>query len=140
MKIDHVGIAVKDIESAIRFYAESFGMRVLHREEVASQQVRVAFLAGNAGEASVELLEPVGSGGAIARFIEQRGPGIHHLALHTDRITEDMTRLRAGGTPPIEDAPRPGARGHKVCFLHPKHCEGTLIELVDDSLTPREAA
>ncbi len=130
MKIDHVGVAVRDIEKAIRFYTESFGLKVQHREDVPEQKVRVAFLAGAEGEASVELLEPLAGEGAVAKYLEKRGPGLHHLAFHTDAIAGDMERLRAAGAPPLEDAPRPGARGHKVCFLHPKYCEGALIELV----------
>lgn len=131
MKIDHIGIAVKSLEDSIPFYEKSFGLTVLHREDVASQKVRVAFLAGSENESSVELLEPIGSDGAVARFLEKKGPGIHHLAFHTKGISTDMQRLRAEGLPALEDAPRPGARGHTVCFLHPKHCGGVLIELVE---------
>jgi len=131
MKIDHVGVAVRDIEESIRFYTRSFGLKVLHREDVPGQNVRVAFLAGAAGETAVELLEPLGGEGAVARHLEKRGPGLHHLAFHTGAIEQDMERLRAEGKPPLDDAPRPGARGHRVCFLHPKHCEGVLIELVE---------
>ena len=129
MKIDHVGIAVEDIETAIESY-KAFGLEVRHREDVTSQNVRVAFLSGSAGESSVELMEPLGDDGAVARFLAKRGPGLHHLAFETGDIAAEMKRLKDRAKPPMEDAPRPGARGHSVCFIHPKHCAGTLIELV----------
>lgn len=130
MKIDHVGLAVRSLADSIRFYEESFGLKVLHREEVASQKVRVAFLGDPGERATVELLEPTAEEGAVARFIASKGPGMHHLAFHTEGMGEDMKRLRSAGRPPIDTVPRPGARGHEVCFLHPKYCDGVLIELI----------
>lgn len=134
MRIDHVGVAVEDIEAAKRFYGRSFGLKVLHEENVASQKVKVAFLGEGPGAAAVELLQPLDGGGAVARFLEKKGPGIHHVAFHTGSIAADMERLKKQGRPALEDGPRPGARGHKVCFLHPKHCGGVLIELVEGDL------
>lgn len=133
MRIDHLGIAVENLESAIRLYEETVGLVVTHREEVPAQKVRVAFLAhpgGPEGAAEIELLEPVGEEGAIAAFLRKRGPGLHHLAFHADGVAREMARLKSAGRPPLEEAPRPGARGHHVCFLHPKHCGGVLLELV----------
>lgn len=127
MRIDHIGIAVESIEAALPFYQKALGLEVVHREEVASQKVKVAFL--QAGETSLELLEPTGDG-AISKFLKTRGPGLHHVAFHASDIAADMKRLKADGLPPLEDAARPGARGHKVCFLHPKYAAGVLIELV----------
>ena len=87
-----------------------------------------AFL--KAGETSIELLEPLGEDGAVAKFLQTRGPGLHHIAFETGKIVDEMKRLNAAGLPTLEAAPRPGARGHQVCFLHPKHGLGSLIELV----------
>ncbi len=133
MKIDHVGVAVRKLDDSIRFYEESFGLKVLHREEVVSQKVRVAFLGDPGERATVELLEPIGEEGAVARYLASKGPGMHHLAFRTEGIGEDMKRMRLAGRPPIDAAPRPGARGHEVCFLHPKNCDGVLIELISAS-------
>ena len=127
MKIDHVGVAVESIEAALPFYKKALGLEPVHREEVPSQKVRVAFL--QAGEASIELLEPTGDG-AIKKFLETRGPGLHHVAFHTSDIAGHMERLKKDGLPPLDAAPRPGARGHEVCFLHPKLAAGVLVELV----------
>ena len=131
MRIDHVGIAVKSLEEAVPFYERAFGLAVAHREEVPEQKVSVAFLAGGPDDpCSVELLEPLGAEGAVAKFLSKRGPGLHHLAFRTEEVAAEMERLRDAGTPPLEAAPRPGARGHRVCFIHPKHCRGVLIEVV----------
>jgi methylmalonyl-CoA epimerase len=128
MTIDHVGVAVASIDEAAAFYKKALGLELVHREDVPAQKVRVAFL--KAGQTSIELLEPLGEGGAVAKFLQTRGPGLHHIAFETGRIADDMKRLNAAGLPTLEKAPRPGARGHQVCFLHPKSCLGTLIELV----------
>lgn len=131
MRIDHVGVAVASLEEAIPFYEKALGLKVTHREEVPSQKVRVAFL--QAGESSIELLEPTGDEGAIAKFLKTRGPGLHHVAFEVSGIGGHMERLKADGTPALDAAPRPGARGHQVCFLHPKHAHGVLVELVEPS-------
>lgn len=129
MKIDHVGIAVANIGEALPFYKKAFGLEPVHREEVAAQKVKVAFL--QAGETALELLEPMGEEGAIAKFLKDRGPGLHHVAFSVNDISEKMSRLAQDGLPPLESAPRPGARGHKVCFLHPQYAKGVLFELVE---------
>ena len=128
MKIDHIGVAVESIEGALPFYRKALGLEVSHREELASQRVRVAFL--QAGETSVELLEPAGEEGAVAKFLKTRGPGLHHVAFRVEDIKGEMERLRQAEVPPLEASPRAGARGHLVCFLHPKHAHGVLVELV----------
>lgn len=128
MKIDHVGVAVRSIEEALPFYRDSLGLELTHREEVPSQSVRVAFL-GAPGQAQVELLEPTGESGAVARFLAAKGPGMHHLAFHAGDLSSAVERLSASGRRALE-APRPGARGHRVCFLHPKDCGGVLVEVV----------
>lgn len=128
MTIDHVGVAVTSIEEALPFYKKALGLEPVHREEVPTQKVRVAFL--QAGQTSIELLEPTGDEGAIAKFLKTRGPGLHHVAFSVKDIDGNMQRLREQGLPPLDAAARPGARGHKVCFLHPKYAHGVLVELV----------
>jgi methylmalonyl-CoA/ethylmalonyl-CoA epimerase len=132
MDIDHVGVAVKDIEASIKYYVQTFGLKVVHREDVESQNVKVAFLAGETKGTTVELLEPTSPDSAVGKFIEKKGGGLHHLAFHTEKIEGEMELLRAAGQPPLSEKPRVGARGHKVCFIHPKHAEGVLVELVSE--------
>ena len=135
MKLDHIGIAVRDLDEASRFYARAFGLKETRREEVPARGVRVAFLGDPADPegCKVELLEPAGEGGAIAKFLAKRGPGVHHLTFRTEDIASDMERLRKMDRPPIEEKPRSGACGHKVCFVHPKHTGGVLVELAQHS-------
>ena len=127
MKLDHVGIAVSSIAETLPFYKDKLGLALKHEETVPSQNVRVVFL--EAGESSIELLEPTGEG-AVAKFLRERGPGLHHVAFAAENLRAEMARLSQAGAPPLEKEPRPGSRGHHVCFLHPKHAKGTLIELV----------
>ncbi len=127
--VDHVGIAVRSIDEALPFYRRALGLEAVHRQEVPSQKVKVAFL--GTGETSIELLEPTGPEGAVAKFIAKRGPGLHHVAFKVADIAGEMERLKGGGLPPLEASPRPGARGHQVCFLHPRHAAGVLVELVE---------
>ena len=129
MKIDHIGIAVASIEEAASFYLRKMGLEVEHREDVPEQKVRVAFL--RAGETSIELLEPIGPDGAIARFISKRGPGLHHLAFAVSDINGEMAEFSKKGAAPIESEARPGSRGSRVCFVHPQKTGGVLIELVE---------
>ena len=130
MIIDHVGVAVESIEAALPFYRKALGLEVTHEEIVAPQKVKVAFL--QAGHAFIELLEPTAPDGPVARFLKKRGPGIHHVAFAVKKIEEHMKRLEQQGLPPLDRAPRPGARGHQVCFLAPKLAHGVLVELVEN--------
>lgn len=136
MRIDHVGVAVRSLDEAVGFYKAHLGLVEVHREDVPGQKVRVAFLADPADPkgTAVELLEPTSPDGAVAKFIAARGLGMHHLAFDAGHgagaVGKAMEAMRAGGVPPIENAPRPGARGHQVCFFHPRHCAGVLVELV----------
>lgn len=136
MKIDHVGVAVRSLDEAAAFYRAHLGLVETHREEVPAQKVKVAFLSDPADPqgTAVELLEPTSPDGAVAKFIAARGLGMHHLAFDAGHgagaVAAAMERMRAGGAPPLENSPRPGARGHQVCFFHPKHCAGVLVELV----------
>ena len=127
--LDHIGIAVKSLDAA-KIY-EALGLSVEHVETVASQGVRTAFL--SAGEASVELLEPTGPDSAVAKFIEKRGEGIHHICFRVDDIDAHLARLKAQGYRLINEAPVPGAHGCRVAFLHPAAGNGVLIELSEKS-------
>lgn len=131
MTFDHVGIAVERLDAAIDFYRKTIGLVVAHREDLDSQKVRVAFLRDpREGTLPIELLEPAGDEGPVARFVRSRGPGLHHVAFRADDIEASMKHLSLAGTPPLESKPRTGARGHRVCFVHPKHAGGVLVELV----------
>ena len=124
-KLDHIGIAVKSLEAA-RIY-ESLGLRVEHVETVETQKVKTAFL--SVGDANLELLEPTSEDSAIAKFIEKRGEGIHHICLRVDDLEAHLARLRERGYRLINEAPVPGAHGCRVAFLHPAAGNGVLIEL-----------
>lgn len=123
--LDHIGIAVRSIDAA-RIY-EALGLTIDHVETVETQGVRTAFL--SIGDASLELLEPTGPESTIARFIEKRGEGIHHICLRVDDIEAHLARLKEAGFRLIDEAPVPGAHGCRVAFLHPAAGNGVLIEL-----------
>lgn len=128
--MDHIGIAVKDLNAGLRAYVDQLGMRLMETEEVPTENVKVAILFS--GETRVELLEPTSEKSPISGFLKKRGEGIHHLAFSVDRIDDEVTRLRGSkGVQLIEPAPRPGAQGSKVAFIHPKSAGGVLIELVE---------
>jgi methylmalonyl-CoA/ethylmalonyl-CoA epimerase len=123
--LDHIGIAVKSLDAA-KIY-EALGLSIDHVETVASQGVRTAFL--SAGDANLELLEPTGPGSAVAKFIDKRGEGIHHICFRVDDIEAHILRLKAQGYRLINETPVPGAHGCRVAFLHPAAGNGVLIEL-----------
>lgn len=125
-KLDHIGIAVKSIAAATKIY-EDLGLRVEHVETVDTQKVRTAFL--SVGDANLELLEPSAPDSTIAKYIEKRGEGIHHICLRVDNIEEHLKRLKERGYRLINEAPVPGAHGCRVAFLHPAAGNGVLIEL-----------
>jgi methylmalonyl-CoA/ethylmalonyl-CoA epimerase len=131
MTLDHVGVAVRTIGEALPFYTGALGLSLVHSEEIIEQNVRVAFL--KAGQSSIELLEPLSNEGAIAKFIEQKGPGLHHIAFRVPIIEPEMKRLSDLKAPPLEPSPRIGAHGRRVCFIHPRFCHGSLIEIVEAS-------
>ncbi|MGE5704519.1 MAG: methylmalonyl-CoA epimerase [Clostridia bacterium] len=126
-KIAHIGIAVKSIANALPFYTEHLGLNLLGVEEVESEKVRVAFL--RIGESSFELLEPLSEESPIAKFIEKRGEGIHHIALDVDDVAQRLETLKAAGVPLINEVPKAGAHGAQIAFLHPKASGGVLVEL-----------
>ncbi|WP_042475361.1 methylmalonyl-CoA epimerase [Bacillus ndiopicus] len=130
-KVDHIGIAVKNIEERITYYTETLGLTLLKIEEVASQQVKVAFI--DAGNVKLELLAPMSEKSTIHSFIEKRGEGIHHIAFGVTDIRERMAELREKGVRLLSEEPGPGAGGAEVAFLHPKDSFGVLYELCDKS-------
>jgi methylmalonyl-CoA epimerase len=127
--IDHVGIAVKSIDEAKKFWVDTLGLKLSHIEEVPEQKVRVAML--QAGETTIELLEPTSPDSPIQRFIEKRGEGLHHLTLQTDNLAERLKKLKGAGVALIDEQPRTGAGGASIAFLHPKSAHGVLVELCE---------
>ncbi|MGB3260641.1 methylmalonyl-CoA epimerase [Paenisporosarcina sp.] len=130
-KVDHIGIAVKNLDETIPYYTETLGLTVLKIEEVASESVRVAFI--DAGNVKLELLEPMSEKSAIHSFIEKKGEGIHHIAFGVEGIEERMNELREKGVRILNEQPKIGAGGAQVAFLHPKSSYGVLYELCDKS-------
>jgi len=128
MKIDHIGIAVRDIDQALQVYQVALGLPVDEIVEVPDQQVRVAFLP--VGESNIELVQPGSETSGTARFIEKRGEGIHHICIQVEDIDAALEQLKANGVPLIDREPRPGAHG-RVAFVHPKGTHGVLLELVE---------
>ena len=131
MKIDHIGIATRGIEDAMTFYRDALGLDIAETEEVASQKVLVAMLP--IGDAHIELLEATSNDSPIARFLEKRGPGIHHIAVRVDDIRAALADLRQKGARLIDEEPRTGAGGCLVAFVHPSSTGGVLLELVQDN-------
>lgn len=127
-KIDHVAVCVSDMDAACETYGKVFGLKPSVREVVASQNTEATLLP--IGETSVELIAPKGNAG-LEKFLEKRGPGLHHIAIEVEGIEEALATLKALGVPLVDEAPRVGARGHKVAFLHPKATGGVLVELVE---------
>ncbi len=125
--LDHVGIAVKDLGEALAFYRDALGLEITAPEEVASQRVRVRFLP--VGEAALELLEPTAPDSPIAKYLEKRGAGLHHVALRVEDIRAALAELKARGVRLIDEQPRPGAHNSLVAFLHPASTHGVLVEL-----------
>jgi methylmalonyl-CoA/ethylmalonyl-CoA epimerase len=129
-RIDHVAIAVTDIDSAEAKWKEAFGLTSTVREVVASQKTEAVLLP--IGESNIELIAPRGNDG-LAKFLEKRGPGLHHIAVEVEGIESALALLKGLGVPLIDEAPRVGARGHKVAFVHPKATGGVLVELVEEA-------
>lgn len=128
MKIDHLGIATKGIDDALRFWADALGLQNVHTEIVEEQKVRVAMLP--VGESRIELLEPTSDDSPISKFLEKRGGGIHHIALRVDDIESALAKLKESGARLIDETPRVGAEGCLVAFVHPSAANGVLLELV----------
>jgi methylmalonyl-CoA/ethylmalonyl-CoA epimerase len=131
VKIDHIGIAVRSIDGALGFY-RALGMELSGRETVEDQGVHVAMLP--IGESRIELLEPISSDSVVARFIERRGEGLHHICYEVEDIQSKIEQLRSEGFRVLDGYPRPGAGGRLVAFLHPVSANGVLVELVEKPL------
>lgn len=127
--IEHIGIAVKSIEEALPFFEGVLGLKCYNIEEVADQKVKTAFL--KVGQTKLELLEPTSDESPIAKFLEKRGEGIHHIAFAVDNSTEALKEAEAKGVRLIDKQSRKGAEGLNIGFLHPKSCHGLLLELCD---------
>ncbi|HWK18272.1 MAG TPA: methylmalonyl-CoA epimerase [Solirubrobacteraceae bacterium] len=126
--IDHVGVAVEDIDSALGLYRTAFGMELVHRETVAEQGVDAALL--DVGHGHVELLQPLGPETPVGKYLAKKGPGLHHVAYRVDDIDAALTALAAAGLRLIDETPRIGIRGSRVAFLHPASTGGVLTEIV----------
>ncbi len=136
-KIDHVAVCVADIDEAAVKYKQLFGIEPLQREVVASQKTEAALLP--IGDSNIERISPRGTEG-LARFLEKRGPGLHHIAVEVSDLEGALAFFKELGVPLIDEAPRKGARGHKVAFVHPRATGGVLVELVEPDPGDHEIA
>jgi methylmalonyl-CoA/ethylmalonyl-CoA epimerase len=128
-RIDHVGVAVEDLDAAIALHERTYGMELVHRETVQDQGVEAVLL--DVGENHVELLRPLTEDSPVGRFVAKRGPGLHHVAYQVGDIEAALARLREQGVRLIDDAPRTGIRASRVAFLHPSASGGVLTEIVE---------
>jgi methylmalonyl-CoA/ethylmalonyl-CoA epimerase len=125
--LDHVAILVADLDAAVRLYRDVYGLTLSEIEDVPSEKVRVAIFGHGAGR--IELVSPSGPDSPMAKALERRGEGLHHICLEVPDIVEAMRALKAGGAPLLDEVPKPGAGGAKVAFVHPKGSRGVLVEL-----------
>lgn len=128
MKIDHLGIATRGIDEALKFWENALGLEKTHTEIVEEQKVRVAMLP--IGETRIELLEPTSEDSPISKFLEKRGGGIHHIAVEVEDIHQALAKLKSDGMRLIDETPRIGAEGCLIAFVHPASANGVLLELV----------
>jgi methylmalonyl-CoA/ethylmalonyl-CoA epimerase len=131
--LDHVGIAVENIDAALAVYRDALGMPLVHRETVSEQGVEAVLL--DVGDSHVELLQPLSPETTVGKFLARRGPGLHHIAYRVSSIEETLQALSASGVRLIDERPRTGIRGSQVAFLHPASTGGVLTEIVE----PRHA-
>lgn len=129
-EIDHVAIAVSDLDAAVNWYQSMFGATVAHRERVESDGVEEALL--KVADSYVQLLTPISADSPVARFLDRHGDGLHHVGYRVADVASALARLKSQGARVIDSAPRPGSRGTTVAFVHPKGAFGTLIELVEE--------
>jgi methylmalonyl-CoA/ethylmalonyl-CoA epimerase len=127
--LDHIGIAVANLDEALRFYRDALGLEIDTPENVPSQRVRAHFIP--VGESALELLEATDDSSPIAKYTSKRGPGLHHITLRVDDLGVALARLKERGVRLIDDAPRPGAHGTLVAFIHPSSAHGVLVELME---------
>jgi len=133
--IEHIGIAVKDLDESIRFYENVLGLQCYNIEEVADQKVRTAFF--QVGDTKIELLESTSQEGPISKYIEKKGEGIHHIAYAVENIEQKLKEAEENGVRLIDKQPRKGAEGLDIAFLHPKSTHGVLTELCEDKTRNR---
>ena len=126
--IDHIGVAVEDIDAALALYGDSLELPLVHRETMAEQGVEAALL--DVGDAHVELLRPLGPDTAVGKFLAHRGPGLHHVAYRVDDVEQTLSALAEAGMQLIDERPRTGIRGSRVAFVHPASTGGVLTEIV----------
>jgi methylmalonyl-CoA/ethylmalonyl-CoA epimerase len=136
--LDHIGVAVRGLSDAIAFYRDALGLEVSEPTDVPSERVRAVFVA--VGEASIELLEATAPDSAIARSIERRGEGLHHVTLAVDDLFAALAQLKARGVRLVDETPRPGAHGTRVAFVHPSSTGGVLLELKERTSGPGDPA
>jgi methylmalonyl-CoA/ethylmalonyl-CoA epimerase len=129
-EIDHVAIAVNDLDAAVAYYTDTFGAQVAHRETVERDGVEEALLA--VADSYIQLVSPIRDDSPVAKFLERHGEGLHHVGYRVTDCAKALDAVRASGGTPIDQAPRPGSRGTTVAFVHPKSSFGTLIELVQE--------
>ncbi|HEX8714443.1 MAG TPA: methylmalonyl-CoA epimerase [Solirubrobacteraceae bacterium] len=128
-RIDHIGVAVEELEPALELYRDAFSMEVVHREVVSEQGVEAVLL--DVGENHVELLAPLGADTPVGKFLAKNGPGLHHVAYQVADIDRTLDALKAAGLQLIDEQPRTGIRGSRVAFLHPRASAGVLTEIVE---------
>jgi methylmalonyl-CoA/ethylmalonyl-CoA epimerase len=129
-EVDHVAVAVRDLDAAVAWYADTLGARVAHRERIESDGVEEALL--QVADSYVQLLTPTTEDSPVAKFLERRGEGLHHVGFRVSDCSAALESMKAAGALTIDDKPRPGSRGTTVAFVHPKSAFGTLIELVQE--------
>jgi len=127
--IHHIAIAVHDLDAALAFYRDGLGLEMTERREVPEEGVEIAFLP--AGEGEIELIRPLGKEGGVARFLEKRGEGLHHICLAVEDIEAEMARLRAAGARLLSQEPRVNVHGTRYAFVHPRSTHGVLLELYE---------
>jgi len=128
-RIHHIAMVVDDMEGALSFWRDALGLKLAQAEEVPEQQARVAFLP--VGEGEVELVKPTTETSGMARYLAKRGPGIHHICVEVDNLSELLTQLKSKGVRLIDETPRLGSGGKKYAFIHPESAKGVLVELYE---------
>ncbi len=129
MKLAHIGVAVEDLEKAKKFYREVMGLEVGEEEELKDRKLRICLVDLGWGGPAIELLWPTHPDSAVAKFIEKRGPGIHHICFRVDDVAAKLRQLKAAGAKLIDEEPRPGAHGTRVAFIHPSASGGVMLEI-----------
>ena len=128
-KVNHIAVVVNDLEEAMHFWVDALGLELSHREHVASEAVDVAFLP--VGDSKIELLQPVDTESGVARYLEKRGSGMHHICFEVDDIEAALQKLKLANVQLINEVPTVGADGRKFAFIHPKSASGVLVELYE---------